>query len=85
MDIKLIPLEKMILDGKEIRLGEKKQAVISVLGEPESLFSESLSTSMRTTAAGAGATIILTPSWLSISTRMTALNSLSFWAATMEN
>jgi len=35
MDIKLIPLEKMILDGKEIRLGEKKQAVISVLGEPE--------------------------------------------------
>ena len=54
MDIKLIPLEKMILDGKEIRLGEKKQAVISVLGEPDS-------------------------------TRMTALNSLSFWAATMEN
>ena len=35
MSIKLIPLEKMILDGKEIRLGEKKQAVISVLGEPE--------------------------------------------------
>ena len=35
MDIKLIPLEKMILDEKEIRLGEKKQAVISVLGEPE--------------------------------------------------
>ena len=35
MDIKLILLEKMILDGKEIRLGEKKQAVISVLGEPE--------------------------------------------------
>ena len=25
MDIKLIPLEKMILDGKEIRLGEKKK------------------------------------------------------------
>ena len=35
MDIKLIPLEKMIMDGKEIRLGDKKQAVISVLGEPE--------------------------------------------------
>ena len=35
MDIKLILLEKMILDGKEIRLGEKKQAVIPVLGEPE--------------------------------------------------
>ena len=46
MDIKLIPLEKMILDGKEIRLGEKK---------------------------------------LLISTSMTVLSTLSFWAATMEN
>ena len=34
MDIQLIPLEMMILDGKEIRLGEKKQAVVSVRGEP---------------------------------------------------
>ena len=40
---------------------------------------------MIPTAAGAGATIILTPSWLSISTRMTALNSLSFWAGIMGN
>ncbi len=35
MDIRLIPLEKMIMDEKEIRLGEKKEAVLSILGAPE--------------------------------------------------
>ena len=35
MDIRLIPLEKMIVDEKEIRLGEKKEAVLSMLGAPE--------------------------------------------------
>ena len=77
MDIRLIPLEKMIVDEKEIRLGEKKEAVISMLGAPEHIH--------ETTAAGVGATIIVIPNWLLISTRMTALSSLSFWAGTMEN
>ena len=35
INIRLIPLEKIIVDEKEIRLGEKKQAVISMLGAPE--------------------------------------------------
>ena len=35
MEIKLIPLEKMIIEGKEICLGGRKQSVLSLLGEPE--------------------------------------------------
>ena len=35
MNIRLIPLEKIIVDEKEIHLGEKKEAVISMLGAPE--------------------------------------------------
>lgn len=35
INIRLIPLEKIIVDEKEIRLGEKKEAVISMLGAPE--------------------------------------------------
>lgn len=36
MRIELIPLEKMIFDGKEIYFGAKKEEVIKLLGKPES-------------------------------------------------
>ena len=36
MKIELIPLEKMVFDGKEICLGAKEKDVIKLLGEPES-------------------------------------------------
>lgn len=36
--IELIPLEKMIYDGKEVLLGSKKEDVIKVLGEPENIY-----------------------------------------------
>ena len=52
MSIKLIPLEKMILDGKEIRLGEKKQAVISVLGEPEHISTSMIASNLLSFWAG---------------------------------
>lgn len=35
MNIELIPLEKMIIDGKEICLGKEKQCIIGLLGNPE--------------------------------------------------
>lgn len=35
MNIELIPLEKMVIDGKEICLGKKKQHVMELLGNPE--------------------------------------------------
>lgn len=37
MNIELIPLEKMIYDGKEILIGAKKETVIKALGEPEKI------------------------------------------------
>lgn len=36
MKIELIPLEKMIFDGKEICFSAKKEDIIKLLGEPES-------------------------------------------------
>ena len=36
MQIELIPLEKMIFDGKDVCFGAKKEEVTSTLGEPES-------------------------------------------------
>ena len=38
MNIELIPLEKMIYDGKEICFGTKKEEVIKLLGEPNKVF-----------------------------------------------
>ena len=38
MNIELIPLEKMIYDGKEICFGAKKEEVIKLLGEPNKVF-----------------------------------------------
>lgn len=35
MKIELFPLEKMIIDGKDIFIGAKKEDVIKLLGEPE--------------------------------------------------
>lgn len=37
MKIELIPLEKMIYDGKDILLGSKKEDVIKILGEPDNI------------------------------------------------
>ncbi len=38
--IELIPLEKIIFDGKEIFLGAKKEDVIKLLGEPECILKQ---------------------------------------------
>ena len=62
MNIELSPLEKIIMDGKEIFLGKGRQQVMELLGEPKSIH--------KIMVEKAGGIIIMIQNWLLITIKM---------------